>query len=265
MVAEMIIIAGPCSIESEDLTYSIAAELMQISERLKVEIIFKASYDKANRLSGDSYRSIGLEKSLEVFSTIKTDFGMRITTDVHDVREVEMIADSVDIIQIPAFLCRQTDLVVESARTGKTVNIKKGQFLSPWNMHSIHKKIQSFEGNVWFTERGTTFGYGDLVVDMRSLEWMRGSGAKIIFDATHSVQKPGTQGDSSGGTRELVPLLARAAVAAGIDGLFFEVHPRPEVALSDGPNMIPLDSFEEILANLLELNRFVNSQTYPRI
>jgi 2-dehydro-3-deoxyphosphooctonate aldolase (KDO 8-P synthase) len=261
----MIIIAGPCSIESEDLTYSIAAELKQISKRLQVDIIFKASYDKANRLSGDSYRSIGLEQSIEVFNTVKSDFGMQITTDVHDVREVKMIANSVDVIQIPAFLCRQTDLVVEAARTGKIVNIKKGQFLSPWNMHSIHKKIEKFEGQVWFTERGTTFGYGDLVVDMRSLEWMKGSGAKIIFDATHSVQKPGTQGDSSGGTRELVPLLARAAVAAGTDGLFFEVHPRPEVALSDGPNMIPLDRFEKTLENLLELNRFVNSQTYPSL
>jgi 2-dehydro-3-deoxyphosphooctonate aldolase (KDO 8-P synthase) len=261
----MIVIAGPCSIESEDLTYSIAAELKQISQRLQVEVIFKASYDKANRLSGDSYRSIGLEKSIEVFNTIKRDFGMRITTDVHDVREVEVIANFIDVIQIPAFLCRQTDLVVEAARTGKTVNIKKGQFLSPWNMHSIHKKIEKFEGDVWFTERGTTFGYGDLVVDIRSLERMKGSGAKIIFDATHSVQKPGAQGDSSGGTRELVPLLARAAVAAGIDGLFFEVHPRPELALSDGPNMIPLDKFEKILGNLLELNRFVNSQTYPSL
>jgi 2-dehydro-3-deoxyphosphooctonate aldolase (KDO 8-P synthase) len=259
----MIIIAGPCSIESENLTYSIAAELKQISQRLQVEIIFKASYDKANRLSGESYRSIGLEKSIEVFKILKTEFGMQITTDVHDVREVEMIANSVDVIQIPAFLCRQTDLVVEAARTGKIVNIKKGQFLSPWNMHSIHKKIEKFEGQVWFTERGTTFGYGDLVVDMRSLEWMKGSGAKIIFDATHSVQKPGAQGDSSGGTRELVPLLARAAVAAGTDGLFFEVHPRPELALSDGPNMIPLDRFEKTLENLLELNRFVSSQTYP--
>jgi 2-dehydro-3-deoxyphosphooctonate aldolase (KDO 8-P synthase) len=259
----VIVIAGPCSIESEDLTYSIATELIQISKRLQVEVIFKASYDKANRLSSDSYRSIGLEKSIEVFNTIKRDFGMRITTDVHDVREVEMIANFVDIIQIPAFLCRQTDLVVEAARTGKTVNIKKGQFLSPWNMHTIHKKIEKFEGDVWFTERGTTFGYGDLVVDMRSLDWMKGSGAKIIFDATHSVQKPGAQGNSSGGTRELVPLLARAAVAAGIDGLFFEVHPRPEVALSDGPNMIPLANFEKILENLLELNRFVDSQTYP--
>jgi 2-dehydro-3-deoxyphosphooctonate aldolase (KDO 8-P synthase) len=259
----MIVIAGPCSIESEDLTYSIAAELKEISQRLQVEVIFKASYDKANRLSGDSYRSIGIEKSMKVFKTIKTDFGMQITTDVHDVREIEMIANFVDVIQIPAFLCRQTDLVVEAARTGKTVNIKKGQFLSPWNMHSIHKKIEKFEGDVWFTERGTTFGYGDLVVDMRSLEWMKGPGAKIIFDATHSVQKPGAQGDSSGGTRDLVPLLARAAVAAGIDGLFFEVHPKPEVALSDGPNMIPLDRFERILGNLLELNRFLNSQTYP--
>jgi 2-dehydro-3-deoxyphosphooctonate aldolase (KDO 8-P synthase) len=261
----MIVIAGPCSIESEDLTYSIAAELKQISQRLQVEVIFKASYDKANRLSQDSYRSIGLKESMEVFNTIKNDLGMRITTDVHDVSEVELIASFVDVIQIPAFLCRQTDLVIEAARTGKTVNIKKGQFLSPWNMHSIHKKIEKFEGDVWFTERGTTFGYGDLVVDMRSLEWMKGSGAKIIFDATHSVQKPGAQGDSSGGTRELVPLLARAAVAAGIDGLFFEVHPRPEVALSDGPNMIPLNRFEKILENLLELNRFVYSQTYPSL
>jgi 2-dehydro-3-deoxyphosphooctonate aldolase (KDO 8-P synthase) len=261
----MIVIAGPCSIESEDLTYSIAAELKQISERLQVEVIFKASYDKANRLSGDSYRSIGLEKSIEIFNSIKSDFGMRITTDVHEVREVEMITNFVDVIQIPAFLCRQTDLLVEAARTGKTVNVKKGQFLSPWNMHSIHKKIEKFEGDVWFTERGTTFGYGDLVVDMRSLEWMKGSGAKIIFDATHSVQKPGGQGDSSGGTRELVPLLARAAVAVGIDGLFFEVHPRPEVALSDGPNMIPLDRFEKILENLLELHQYVKSQTYPSL
>ena len=259
----MIVIAGPCSIESEDLTYSIAAELKQISQRSQVEIFFKASYDKANRLSGESYRSIGLERSIEVFNAIKTDFGMRIITDVHDVREVEMISEVVDVLQIPAFLCRQTDLVVEAARTGKTVNIKKGQFLSPWNMHAIHKKIERFEGDVWFTERGTTFGYGDLVVDMRSLEWMKGSGAKIIFDATHSVQKPGAQGDSSGGTRELVPLLARAAVAAGVDGLFFEVHPNPDVALSDGPNMIPLAKFEKILENLLELKRFVDSQTYP--
>ncbi len=261
----MIIIAGPCSIESEDLTFTIAKELSEIAKRLSIEIIFKASFDKANRLSADSFRSLGLENSLSVFRDIKSNFGMRITTDIHQIFEAEVVSDSVDIIQIPAFLCRQTDLVVEAARTGKIVNIKKGQFLSPWNMHSIHKKIKDFGNEVWFTERGTTFGYGDLVVDMRSFEWMKGSGAKIIFDATHSVQKPGGKGDSSGGDRALVPLLARAAVAAGIDGLFFEVHPNPEQALSDGPNMIPLDRFEEVLANLLNLHKLVKSQTYPEI
>jgi 2-dehydro-3-deoxyphosphooctonate aldolase (KDO 8-P synthase) len=261
----MIIIAGPCSIESEELAYTIANELKQIGMRLGVEIIFKASYDKANRLSGESYRSLGLKKSTEVFDSIKKDLGMRITTDIHDVRDSEAVAGSVDIIQIPAFLCRQTDLVVEAAKTGKIVNIKKGQFLSPWNMHSIHSKIQGIAKEVWFTERGTTFGYGDLVVDMRSFEWMKGSGAKLIFDATHSVQKPGANGNASGGTRELVPLLARAAVASGIDGLFFEVHPNPDIALSDGPNMVPLVAFEKILSNLLELDSLVRTQSYPQL
>jgi 2-dehydro-3-deoxyphosphooctonate aldolase (KDO 8-P synthase) len=265
VVFKLIVIAGPCSIESEELTYSIARKLQQVGKRLGVEIIFKASFDKANRLSSESYRSIGLEKSIDVFDSIKKELGMRITTDIHDVREADVVARSIDIIQIPAFLCRQTDLLVEAAKTGRIVNIKKGQFLSPWNMHSIHNKIKGFGNEVWFTERGTTFGYGDLVVDMRSFEWMKGSGAKLIFDATHSVQKPGAQGNTSGGTRELVPLLARAAVASGIDGLFFEVHPDPDSALSDGPNMVPLDTFEIILNNLLKLDELVKSQNYPRI
>jgi 2-dehydro-3-deoxyphosphooctonate aldolase (KDO 8-P synthase) len=244
----LFVIAGPCVIENEQVVMETAAALQQLGERLKIPIVFKSSYDKANRTAIDAYRGPGLIAGLKLLLEVKARFGLPLLSDVHHPEEVEAAAEVLDILQIPAFLCRQTDLVVAAARTGKVVNVKKGQFLSPWDMGNIVKKIESAGNhNILLTERGASFGYNNLVTDMRSIPIMQRYGYPVIFDATHSVQLPGGQGTSSGGQREFIPTLTRAAVAAGCDGLFMEVHPNPERALSDGPTQVPLSELEGLL------------------
>ncbi|MCX8060247.1 MAG: 3-deoxy-8-phosphooctulonate synthase, partial [Aquificaceae bacterium] len=243
----MLIIAGPCAIESEKLTLQVAEHIKRLSSEFpEFDFIFKASFDKANRSSHRSFRGPGLEEGLKVLRRVKEEFGLKVTTDVHETWQVEPTAQVVDLLQIPAFLCRQTDLLLEAGRSGKPVNVKKGQFLAPWDARHIVEKLR-FAGAVdyYLTERGTTFGYNNLVVDFRSLPIMR-QFSKVIFDATHSVQLPGAGGDRSLGQREFVLPLVRAAVAVGVDGLFLETHPDPDRALSDGPNMIPLESLRAV-------------------
>jgi 2-dehydro-3-deoxyphosphooctonate aldolase (KDO 8-P synthase) len=248
------LIAGPCVIESERHTLRLAARLKEIAASLRVPFIFKASYDKANRSSLRSYRGPGLERGLAVLAQVRATCGVPVLTDVHDVRHVEKAAAVIDVLQIPAFLCRQTDLVLEAARSGKVVNLKKGQFLAPWDMARVVEKATS-TGNrkLLLTERGASFGYNNLVVDMRSLPILRGLGFPIVFDATHSVQRPGGLGDRSGGDAEFIETLARAAVAVGVDGMFLEVHDRPERALSDGPNSLRLSRLASLLERLLAI------------
>ncbi|MBR6594816.1 MAG: 3-deoxy-8-phosphooctulonate synthase [Clostridia bacterium] len=248
------LIAGPCVIESREICFEIATRLKEITERLGIPFTFKASFDKANRTSGSSFRGLGMEEGLAILGEIKSKLGVGICTDIHEPWQAEPSAAVADILQIPAFLCRQTDLLVAAARTGKTVNIKKGQFLAPWDMVNCVDKVRA-EGNdrVMLCERGTSFGYNTLVVDMSGIQVMKELGVPVIFDATHSVQKPGGMGKSSGGNRAFVPVLARAAVAAGADGLFFETHPEPDSALSDGPNMVPLSEMEELLSGLVRI------------
>jgi 2-dehydro-3-deoxyphosphooctonate aldolase (KDO 8-P synthase) len=248
-------ILGPCVIESHDLTLAIAERLRALKDELGLPIIFKASFDKANRSSGSTFRGPGLD-GLATLAAVKERFGLPITTDIHEVGQVEEVAAVCDLLQIPAFLARQTDLVQAAGRTGRPVNVKKGQFMAPWDMANVRRKMEEV-GNrqLLLTERGTTFGYGTLVNDMRAIPWMQDLGCPVIFDATHSVQKPGGQGDRSGGDRRMVPFLARAAVAAGCDGLFLETHPRPDEALSDGPNMIPLDELPALLRCCLRLRQ----------
>jgi 2-dehydro-3-deoxyphosphooctonate aldolase (KDO 8-P synthase) len=249
------LVAGPCVIESEALTLHIAEQLKAITDKLRVPFLFKASFDKANRSSADSYRGIGLDEGLATLQQIKTKLGVAVTTDVHESWQVEAVSAVVDVIQIPAFLCRQTDLLIAAARTGKAVNVKKGQFLAPEDMQHVVRKIEAHGGkNIFVTERGTTFGYHNLVVDMRSLAIMRQLGLRVIFDATHSVQRPGSLGGKTGGDRAMVPVLARAAVAVGIEGLFIETHPHPDESPSDGPNMLPLGDVENLLMELLDLH-----------
>ncbi|MDZ7758988.1 MAG: 3-deoxy-8-phosphooctulonate synthase [Desulfovermiculus sp.] len=247
-------IAGPCVLESLDLGMKVAAELAGLSHKLGVSVVFKSSFDKANRSSRDSFRGPGLETGIAWLEKIKLDSGLPVTTDIHLPSQAEPVAQVVDVLQIPAFLSRQTDLLVAAARTGRVVNVKKGQFLAPWDMAGPVDKIRS-TGNrsVWLTERGTSFGYNNLVVDYRSLAEMGKLDVPVIFDATHSVQLPGGQGTCSGGNREFVPLLARAAVAAGCNGVFLEVHPDPERALCDGPNSWPLDRLHALLTHLIDL------------
>lgn len=249
------LIAGPCMLESRQLAYDVAGEVKSICEDLGIPFIFKASYDKANRLSVTSPRGPGMEDGLQVLADIKRDLGLPVLTDVHEVCQVEDTAKVVDVLQIPAFLCRQTDLVLAAAATGKAVNIKKGQFLSPYDMGNIVKKAAS-TGNekILLTERGASFGYGNLIVDMRSFPIMRESGYPIIFDATHSVQRPGGLGNATGGDREFVPHLVRAACAVGVDALFIEVHPNPEKALSDAATMVPLHELRSLLDNALNIH-----------
>jgi 2-dehydro-3-deoxyphosphooctonate aldolase (KDO 8-P synthase) len=245
------LIAGPCVLESQALTTSIAKELVAMTAELGIPLIFKASFDKANRTSGKSFRGPGLAAGLKIFSAIKKKFGCPVLTDIHDVAQVRQAAKVIDVLQIPAFLCRQTDLLVAAARSGRTVNVKKGQFLAPEDVDNIAAKLRGAGAKDYFiTERGTTFGYHNLVVDMRGLATMRRAGHRVVFDATHSVQRPGGQGTSTGGDRTMAPVLARAAVAAGIDGLFIETHPRPDESPSDGPNMIPLAQMEGLLRTL---------------
>ncbi len=247
------LIAGPCAIESEALCLEVAGTMQAICRDLGIDYIFKASFDKANRTSVDSYRGDGIASGLAILQKIKTALGVAVTTDIHLPRQAESVAEVVDLLQIPAFLCRQTDLLVAAGETGKAVNIKKGQFMAPEDMQYAVQKVQA-TGNVsvLLTERGTTFGYHNLVVDMRSLPIMR-QYTPVIFDVTHSVQRPGGAGGKSSGNREFAPYLAKAAVAAGVDGLFIETHPDPTAALSDGPNMIPLSEMRDLLEQLVRL------------
>ncbi|MFP4213188.1 MAG: 3-deoxy-8-phosphooctulonate synthase [Desulfohalobiaceae bacterium] len=249
-------ILGPCVLEDLDLALETAQELSRIASGLGLQVIFKSSLDKANRTSGQSFRGPGLEKGLEWLGRIRQDSGLPVTTDIHLPEQAGAVAQVVDVLQIPAFLCRQTDLLLAAADTGRIVNVKKGQFLAPWDMQQVAQKI-SARGNsrIWLTERGSSFGYNNLVVDFRSLPIMRETGYPVVFDATHSVQLPGGQGACSGGQREHVPVLARAAVAAGCQAVFMEVHPDPDNALCDGPNSQPLSGLQGLLQELLDLQR----------
>jgi len=255
------LIAGPCALESRGHALEMAGALKEIAGRLGVGLVFKTSYDKANRTSLSSARGIGLEDALPIFAEIRESLGLPVLTDVHAPDQCERAAEAVDILQIPAFLCRQTDLLVAAARTGRVVNIKKGQFLAPWDMeHVAGKVLGAGNANIMLTERGVSFGYNTLVSDMRALPIMAQTNCPVIFDATHSVQQPGGQGGTSGGQREFVPVLARAAVAVGVAGLFIETHDDPESAPSDGPNMVPLDQFEGLIAELMEIDRVVKAR-----
>jgi len=254
--ARLSLIAGPCVIESEELCLQTAAALKKTCDRLGIAYVFKASYDKANRTSGKSFRGPGIEAGLQTLATVRKKIGVPVLTDVHTEAQVAASAEVVDVLQIPAFLCRQTDLIDAAARTGKIVNLKKGQFLSPKEMGQVVDKARAAGAKkLLVTERGTTFGYNNLVADMRSIPIMRGFGSPVIFDATHSVQLPGGGGDKSSGQREFAPVLARCALAAGANGIFIETHPQPERALSDGPNMIPLKEMPALLADLLKIWR----------
>ena len=255
------LIAGPCVIESEEQVLSIAQQMKNITEHLGIPYTFKASFDKANRTSIDGFRGLGLDEGLRILKKVKTTVGLPICTDIHEPWQAEPVADVADILQIPAFLCRQTDLLVAAAKTGKCVNIKKAQFLAPWDMKNCLEKVrQSGNQNVLLCERGTSFGYNTLVVDMTGLRVMKEFGVPVIFDATHSVQKPGGNGTSTGGNREYVEYLAKAAVAVGVDGLFMETHPNPDHAKSDGPNMVPLDEMETLLKKLKLVYRAVHTE-----
>jgi 2-dehydro-3-deoxyphosphooctonate aldolase (KDO 8-P synthase) len=259
--APLVLIAGPCVIEGEAFTLSLAKQLQEITRNLPVPLIFKASYDKANRTSISSGRGPGLAEGLRILQRVKDETGLPVLSDVHSVSEITKAAEVLDVIQIPAFLCRQTDLLVEAGKTGKPINVKKGQFLAPWDMAHVVEKITS-TGNkqILLTERGTSFGYNNLVSDMKALPIMRGLGYPVIYDATHSVQLPGGAGKASGGNRELIPYLARAAVGAGVDGVFFEVHPNPEQALSDGANSLMLDVLSPLLKQLRAIDRIVKEE-----
>jgi 2-dehydro-3-deoxyphosphooctonate aldolase (KDO 8-P synthase) len=255
------LIGGPCVIESEKLCLRVAAALKKTCQKLRVHYVFKASYDKANRTSSGSFRGLGPEAGLKILAKVRAEMEVPVLTDVHSEAQVAAAAEVVDILQIPAFLCRQTDLIVAAARTGKIVNVKKGQFLSPQEMGQVVSKIEKAGGKkILLTERGTTFGYNNLVADMRSIPIMRRFGYPVIFDATHSVQLPGGAGDKSAGQREFAPVLARCAVVAGADGVFIETHPEPERALSDGPNMIPLAEMPALLKGLVRLHAAVREQ-----
>jgi len=256
------LIAGPCVIESEKIAMEIAEKLKRITTDLHVPFIFKASYDKANRTSIKSFRGPGLNDGLKILQKIKTELDLPVLSDVHKEEEIDQAAEVLDILQIPAFLCRQTDLLVKAAQTGKPINVKKGQFLAPWDIKNVVVKLEeSGNINILLTERGATFGYNNLVVDMRSLVLMREHGYPVIFDATHSLQQPGGQGTTSGGQSEMVPDLARGAVAVGCDALFMEIHTDPSKALSDGPNMLKIDLLPELLEQLVTLDQVVKGKT----
>src|SRR6266513_3102866 len=252
-------ILGPCVIESEKFVWRMANRIAEICATEDIDFIFKASYDKANRSSVRSFRGIGVREGCEILSAIGRDLKMPVTTDVHSPKEAEIAGESIDMLQIPAFLCRQTDLLRAAAETGRAINVKKGQFLAPWDVKNIAEKLVGFGNDRFcFTERGTTFGYNNLVADMRSLYWMRAEGYRVIFDATHSVQRPGGAGDATSGDGELAPVLARAAVAAGCDGIFMEVHDNPARALSDGPNQVPLKQLPKHLRMLKAIHAAVS-------
>ncbi|QYM73076.1 3-deoxy-8-phosphooctulonate synthase [Pseudochrobactrum sp. Wa41.01b-1] len=254
------IIAGPCQMESREHAYDMAGALKEMTDKLGIGLVYKSSFDKANRTSLKGQRGIGLEKALEVFSDLKKDFGFPVLTDVHTEEQCAVVGEVVDVLQIPAFLCRQTDLLIAAANTGRVVNIKKGQFLAPWDMKNVMAKVvESGNPNVMLTERGASFGYNTLVSDMRSLPIMAGLGAPVIFDATHSVQQPGGQGETSGGQREFVETLARASVAVGVAGVFIETHQDPDNAPSDGPNMVPLKDMPRLLETLMAFDKLAKS------
>jgi len=260
------VIAGPCVLESRAHALEMAAALKEIATRLNIGLIYKTSFDKANRTSTTSHRGSGIEQALPIFAEIRDTLGLPVLTDVHEPSQCPALAEVVDVLQIPAFLCRQTDLLLAAAETGRIVNVKKGQFLAPWDMQNVVAKLTSTGNrNVLLTERGASFGYNTLVSDMRSLPIMARTGAPIIFDATHSVQQPGGQGTTSGGQREFVPTLARAAVAVGVAAVFIETHPDPDHAPSDGPNMIPLRHFETFLRSLIAIDTLVKSPDFPTV
>lgn len=262
--APLVLIAGPCVIESYDVTATIAAYLADLTRRLSIPLIFKASYDKANRTSIDSFRGPGLAEGLDILARIKTEFGLPVLSDVHHIDEIKRAANVLDVIQIPALLCRQTDFILEASKTKRPVNIKKGQFLAPWDVAHVVEKVKS-TGNqkVMITERGFMFGYNNLVVDFRGIPIMQQQGCPVIFDATHSVQLPGGAGNKSGGQREFAPVLARAAVAAGADGIFLEVHPDPDKAFSDGANSLSLDSLPDLLMQLVAIRAALRPRLAP--
>jgi 2-dehydro-3-deoxyphosphooctonate aldolase (KDO 8-P synthase) len=261
--SRLLVIAGPCVIESEALVMHVAERMCELTRALGVPYVFKASYDKANRTSAGAFRGLGTEQGLRILENVRRNFGVPVLTDVHESTPVDEVASVVDVLQTPAFLVRQTDFIQRVARAGKPVNIKKGQFQAPWDMHAVLEKCRE-AGNeaVMLCERGVSFGYNTLVSDMRALPIMRGTGHPVIFDATHSVQEPGGRGSSSGGRSELVPTLARAAVAAGVAGVFMETHPDPANALSDGPNMWPLAHMQALLESLASLDEVVKSRPY---
>lgn len=266
--APLLLIAGPCVIENRDLVFQVADQVSSLCQRLGVDFVLKASFDKANRSSGQSYRGPGPDEGLAILAEARAQFGVPVLTDIHECHQAAPAAQAVDVLQIPAFLCRQSDLLEAAARavagTDKGVNVKKGQFLAPWDMAQVVNKLataglEASSGRLWLTERGSCFGYNTLVVDFRSLPQLQALGCPVIFDATHAVQQPGGRGSSSGGQREFVAPLARAAVAVGVDGLFLEVHPDPEQALSDGPNMVPLHRLEALLRQLLAIRAVVGA------
>ncbi len=260
----LFLIAGPCVIESEQMAIDTAGQLKEICQKLGIPFIYKSSYDKANRSSGKTFRGFGMDAGLKILAEVKKQIDVPVLTDVHGEDEIASVAAVVDVLQTPAFLCRQTDFIHAVAKSGKPVNIKKGQFLSPWDMRNVVDKAREVSGtdNIMVCERGASFGYNNLVSDMRSLAVMRNTGCPVVFDATHSVQLPGGQGTSSGGQREFVPVLARAAVAAGVSGIFMETHPDPAKALSDGPNAFPLGHLQEMLQTLKALDALVKQQGF---
>ena len=254
------LIAGPCQLENEKHAVEIASKLKAMTQELNIGLIYKTSFDKANRTSLKGKRGVGLEKSLPVFDKIRKEVGIPVLTDVHTVDQCEIVSKHVDVLQIPAFLCRQTDLLIAAAKTGKIINVKKGQFLAPWDMVNVTKKIEdSGNRNILVTERGASFGYNTLVSDMRSLPIMAKNGYPVVFDATHSVQQPGGMGDKSGGQREFVEYLARAAIAVGVAAVFMETHPDPDNAPSDGPNMVPLSKMPSLLKQLIEIDKLIKN------
>ncbi|PWB57243.1 MAG: 3-deoxy-8-phosphooctulonate synthase [Nitrosomonadales bacterium] len=264
----LFLIAGPCVIESEQLALDTAGQLKEICNQVGINFIYKSSYDKANRSSGKSFRGFGMDEGLRILAEVKRQIGVPVLTDVHTEEEIPVAAAVVDVLQTPAFLCRQTDFIHAVASCGKPVNIKKGQFLAPWDMKNVVEKAREANGgrdNIMVCERGVSFGYNNLVSDMRSLAVMRDTDCPVVFDATHSVQLPGGQGDKSGGQREFVPVLARAAVASGIAGLFMETHPDPAIALSDGPNAWPLGSMRDLLGTLKQLDELVKRQGFAEM
>lgn len=256
--SEPLFILGPCVIESEEFIWDMADRLGALANSLRLKWIFKASYDKANRSAGSSYRGIGVKAGCQLLHRVGQKLGVPVTTDIHSPEEAKIAAEYIDLLQIPAFLSRQTDLILTAGETGRAVNVKKGQFMAPWDVKNIAEKLQSVRcQNFLFTERGTTFGYQNLVADMRSLYWMRELGYRVIFDATHSVQRPGGLGTTTGGDGKLAPVLARAAVATGCDGVFMETHPEPAKALSDGPNQVPLAELPQVLIQLRKIHALV--------